>query len=390
MSRFLLIIIYLAFISLGLPDALLGAAWPMMYPQFEVPISYAGAISMLIAGGTIVSSLLCERLTIRFGTGKITFASVLMTAAALFGFSFSRSFWQLLLWAVPYGLGAGSVDASLNNYVALHYAGRHMSWLHAMWGLGAAAGPYVMGYVLQHGQPWNAGYRIIGIIQVVLTILLFLTLPLWRRNKNGSDKGDGTRRALSLREIMAIPGVLPVVLVFFGYCAVEQTTGLWAASYLVLNRGISSETASAFAGLFFAGIMIGRFLSGFLTFKWNDKQMIYLGFGIILSGIICLTLLEGEAFALAGLLLIGLGCAPIYPCLIHATPLHFGAWRSQAVIGVQMAGAYVGTSLMPPFFGLIARHIDIGLFPLYMLFFLALMFFMYRLLLYKTKETAAP
>lgn len=408
MFHLLLAIIYLAFISLGLPDGLLGSAWPSMYQEFQVPVSYAGIISMIISGGTIVSSLQSDRLTLRLGPGKVTALSVAMTAAALFGFSFSHSFLPLCLWAVPYGLGAGSVDAALNNYVALHYTSRHMSWLHCMWGVGASAGPYIMGRVLSGGAAWNTGYRYIGILQVALTAILFLSLPLWRaRNVSGAASGSSsgaaidkdaaevvdtakaayTRKPLSLGQILRIPGAREVMVAFFCYCALEQTTGLWAASYLALHEGISSETAAFYASLFFIGITAGRAASGFLTLRFSDTQMIRLGQGIILLGILILFLPFSGTASLAGLIVIGLGCAPIYPCIIHSTPAHFGADLSQAVIGVQMASAYVGSCLMPPIFGLIANHISIALFPPFLLVILVLMFLMHERLLTKRGRT---
>ncbi len=389
MFQLLLAIIYLAFISLGLPDSLLGSAWPAMYQELAVPVSYAGIISMIIAVGTIISSLHSDRLTRRFGTGRVTAFSVLMTAAALFGFSISRSYVMLCLWAIPYGLGAGSVDASLNNYVALHYKSRHMSWLHCMWGIGASLGPYVMGYALSGGQGWNMGYRYIAILQIALTAILFLSLPLWEKKQeltSASSLVEGNNRPLSLREIIRIPGAKEVMVTFFCYCALEQTTGLWASSYLVLRRGLSADTAAGFASLFFVGITLGRALSGFLTLKFNDTQMIRLGQGFTASGILFLFLPFGNGSALIGLGLIGLGCAPVYPSIIHATPKHFGAEKSQAMIGVQMAAAYVGTCLMPPVFGLIANHISVGLLPLYLLLILALMVFMHEKMLKKIKR----
>ena len=385
MFHLLLAIIYLAFISLGLPDALLGSAWPTMYTEFGVPVSYAGIISMIIALGTIVSSLQSDRLTRTFGTGKVTAVSVGITAAALLGFSFTHSFWLLCLWAVPYGLGAGSVDASLNNYVALHYKSRHMSWLHCMWGVGATAGPYIMGFALSSGQKWNSGYLYIAVLQIILTGILVFSLPLWKgRSAGGETDSAAEGKALSLGEIIRIPGAREIMLCFFCYCALEQTSGLWASSYLTLFKSIPAETAARFAGLFYIGITVGRALSGFLTMKLNDVQMIRLGQGIIAAGILTL-FLPGPAFlSLAGLILIGLGCAPVYPCIIHSTPAHFGADKSQAVIGVQMASAYIGTCIMPPIFGLIASHISVGLFPLYLLLILIIMFIMHELLTRKT------
>ena len=386
MFQLLLIIIYLAFISLGLPDALLGSAWPTMYPEFGVPVSYAGILSMIIAAGTVISSLMSDRLTRKFGTGKVTAFSVLMTAAALLGFSFSHSFWLLCLWAIPYGLGAGSVDASLNNYVALHYASRHMSWLHCMWGVGASAGPYIMGFILARGQEWNLGYRCIGLLQVGLTAILLLSLPLWSGRAAGkpTEGGEESGAPLTLLQIVRIPGALQIMTAFFGYCALEQTAGLWASSYLVLERGIAAETAAGYASLFFIGITAGRAVSGFLTMKWDDSQMIRLGEGLILAGVLLVALSFDTA--LAGLILIGLGCAPVYPCIIHSTPGHFGADRSQAMIGVQMASAYVGTCLMPPLFGLIANHISISLFPIFLAAILILMAGMYEKMLRARKR----
>lgn len=386
MVHLLLAIIYLAFISLGLPDALLGAAWPSMYPQFDVPVSYAGIISMIIALGTVVSSLQSDRLTKKLGTGKVTALSVLMTAMALFGFATSHSFGMLCLWAIPYGLGAGSVDASLNNYVALHYESRHMSWLHCMWGIGASAGPYIMGYALTAGWGWNSGYHIIAVLQIVLTAILLCSLPLWKQ-RPAEVLQDGkvqNVKALSIREVLQLAGAREILVCFFCYCALEQTTGLWASSYLTLHKGVSADTAASFASMFYLGITVGRALSGFLTMKLNDVQMIRLGEVIIGIGVLVMLLPFGQSLSLTGLILIGLGCAPVYPCVIHSTPAHFGADKSQAIIGIQMACAYVGTCLTPPVFGLIANHITVALLPVYLLIILVLMVIMHELLCKKT------
>ena len=383
MFSLLLAVIYLAFISLGLPDSLLGSVWPTIYQEFNVPVSYAGAIFMIISAGTIFSSLQSDRLTKLLGTGKVTAFSVLMTAVALWGFSISSSYWMLVLWAIPYGLGAGSVDASLNNYVALHYKSHHMSWLHCMWGVGASIGPYIMSFALLNGQTWNMGYRYISLIQVVLTIIIMLSLPLWKKRPviddvDGVQESENKKdKALTLKEIVNIPGAKQVMLMFFCYCALEQTTGLWASSYLVLQHGFDLEIAASYASLFFIGITVGRAVSGFITMKLNDKQMIYLGQALILIGIILMCLPFGHQVALVGLVTIGLGCAPIYPCIIHSTPTNFGADKSQAVIGVQMASAYVGNLLMPPLFGIIANHISVRLFPVYLLLILIVMVVMH-------------
>lgn len=388
MFQILLLIIYLAFISLGLPDSLLGAAWPIMYQEFSVPVSYAGGISMIISLGTIISSLQSDWLTKKLGTGRVTTISVFITAAALFGFSVSHSYAALCLWAIPYGLGAGSVDASLNNYVALRYESRHMSWLHCMWGVGASLGPYIMEYALTGGKNWNMGYRYIAVLQVVLTTILFFSLPMWKKNQIIDTKsfGEENTQVLSLRQIIRVSGAKEVMVTFFCYCAIEQTTGLWAASYLVLQQGISMQTAVGYASLFFIGITVGRAAAGFLTMKWNDTQMIRLGQGIILLGIICLGLPLGNVTSLSGLVMIGLGCAPIYPSIIHATPVCFGKDKSQAMIGVQMASAYVGTCLMPPVFGFIANHISISVFPIYLLIILLCMAAMHEKMLSKVKQ----
>lgn len=391
MIHLLLVIIYLSFISLGLPDALLGSAWPSMYEEIGASVSWSGIIFMIISAGTVVSSLVSDTLTHKLGTGKVTAISVAMTAATLFGFSTSRSFWMLCLWAIPYGLGAGSVDASLNNYVALHYSSCHMSWLHCMWGIGATLGPYVMGHVLAGGGHWTAGYRQIAFLQVVLTMILFVSLPLWK-GRHGSANGEehaenGTEAGpLSLPEIIRIPGVKEIMASFFCYCALEQTAGLWASSYLVFYKGVDPELAAMFASMFYIGITVGRAFNGFLTLKLNDTQLIRLGQGIVAVGVLAMLLPMGAAVSLIGFILVGLGCAPIYPCIIHSTPENFGPDKSHAIVGVQMASAYVGNIVMPPLFGMIAEHISITLLPLYLLGILVLMFVMHRRMLRKCKE----
>ena len=386
MVHLLLVIIYLSFISLGLPDALLGAAWPMMSREFTVPVSYAGGISLIIAMGTVVSSLQSDRLTKWLGAGKVTAFSVATTAVAIFGFSVSREYWQLCLWAIPYGLGAGSVDASLNNYVALHYASRHMSWLHCMWGLGASIGPYIMGLALTNGMRWNTGYGIIGVLQILLSAVLFFSLPLWKKSAAETEEAGTAAKPLSLRQVVRIPGAKEVMVAFFCYCGLEQTCILWGSSYFVLHIGLDEETAACLAALFMLGLTSGRFLNGFLTYKLNDTNLIRLGQGIIALGVITMLLPFGKIAAMAGLTLMGLGCAPIYPCIIHSTPEHFGEANSQALIGVQMASAYVGICCMPPLFGILANHISVSLLPWYTGAILLLMAFMNEELNRKSKH----
>ena len=371
MIHLLLAVIYMAFISLGLPDALLGGAWPVIYQQWDVPVSWAGVVYMIISLGTVVSSLMSDRLTRALGAGKVTVLSVAATAAALWGYSISGSFWQLCLWSIPYGLGAGSVDAALNNYVALHYDSHHMSWLHCMWGIGASVGPHIMSRALLGPQGWSGGYQAVALIQTVLTLLLFCSLPLWKGTKLPAEAQR--EKALSLREVLAIRGVKRALAAFFCYSAAETTVFLWGASYLVLCRDFPEAEAARLGGLFYLGMTVGRAVSGFVTMRLNDRQMIRLGQALAVVGVAVLLLPLGATGAAAGMLVMGFGCAPIYPCFIHATPAYFGAQRSQAVIGVQMAGAYVATSFMPPVFGLVAQYISPALFPVYVLAFLLAM-----------------
>ena len=366
---------------MGLPDSVLGATWPSIYQEFDVPFSWAGIISVLVASMTVVSSLLSDRLTKKFGAGRVTTVSVAMTAAAIVGFSFGHSMISLCIWAIPYGLGAGSIDAALNNFVALHYASRHMSWLHCMWGVGASVGPYIMSSALKAGHNWNTGYRWISYIQIVITFILIMSLPLWKKQKLAvaeSKDAPKMEKPIPLKEVVKIPGAKSVMLAFFCYCAVESTTGLWAASYLTLNYSVSAKRAAAFAALMFIGVTVGRALNGFLTFKLSDRQLIFGGASIVAICLIVLMLpLHNVNVALAAILGIGFGCAPIYPCIIHSTPAHFGAEKSQALIGVQMASAYVGVTVVPPIFGFLARHITIALFPYFLAVILVLMLVMY-------------
>lgn len=387
MVTLLLALIYLAFISLGLPDSLLGSAWPQMHLDLGAQLSMEGIISMLISCGTVISSLFSEKIIYKFGTGMISAVSTLLTAVALFGFSVSGNFYMLCFLAIPYGLGAGAIDAALNNYVALHFASRHMSWLHCFWGIGAAVGPYVMGVAMSLGKGWRGGYLAISVIQLVLTIVLFAALPLWKINQEKNEESITEKKEpKKLKEIFKIKGVAFVLIAFFCYCAVEQTTGLWASSYFVINRGLSNHTAASFVGLFYIGITGGRFLSGFIADKFGDKKMIRLGICGILIGVVFLLIpanqlfssykMLKEIFPLIGLGFVGFGCAPIYPSVIHATPDNFGKENSQAIIGIQMAFAYMGFIIMPALFGIISQYITIALFPIYIMLITLVMFIM--------------
>ncbi len=373
MFSFLIVIIYIAFISLGLPDSITGSAWPVMHGELGVPLSYVGIVTMIIAGCTIISGLTSDWLTRKLGAGLVTAISVAMTAVALFGFSVSHSFLPLCLWAIPYGLGAGAVDAALNNYVALHYASRHMSWLHCFWGVGAATGPYIMSYALTSGAGWNNGYRIISVIQIVLTVVLFASLPMWKKRVTNDENGEEVK-SKGIVGSLKIKGVPMILVMFFGYCALEATAGIWASSYLVEYKGTDAETAARFASLFYIGITVGRFVCGFVADKIGDRNLIRIGLAVITAGLVMIMLpVSVNAVALVGLVVVGIGCAPIYPSVIHATPANFGRENSQAIIGIQMASAYVGTTFMPPLFGVIAENINIGLYPFYMAVFAVLM-----------------
>ena len=378
MTNLLLAVIYLAFISLGLPDPLLGAAWPTMAPELGAGLSWAGGISMVISAGTILSALLSDRLTLRWGAGRVTAWSVFLTMVALLGFSLAPNYWALLLIAIPYGLGAGGVDAALNNYVAIHYASRHLSWLHAMWGIGTLIGPNILGFALSRQMGWRWGYRMISLLQLGLVIILFASLPLWKNRPQTGTAGQQARqpraRALSIREVLAIPGAIEILAMFFCYCTIEQTSMLWASTYMHAGLGISKAQAAQWAALFTLGITVGRLLNGFATMRLSDPTLIRIGEGLIGLGSAILLIPVGRPVTtVAGLILVGLGCAPVYPCIIHSTPGYFGADRSQAIIGLQMAFAYIGTLVMPPLFGLIAQATTVMVFPCYLLVALVLM-----------------
>ena len=376
----LLSIIYISFISLGLPDSLLGSAWPMMSDELSAPLSYMGIVSVIISLGTVISSLFADRLTRRLGTGLVTAISVAMTAIGLLGFYLSQSFAFICVFAVPYGLGAGAVDAALNNYVALHYSSRHMSWLHCFWGVGASVGPYVMGAAIGLGMGWRGGFGIISALQIALSAALFISLPLWKLHKNdGAEPKKANQASIGIIGALRLSGVKAILLAFFCYCSLEATAGLWASSYLVEHRGVSAETAAILASMFYLGITLGRFICGFIADRVGDKRMIRLGCFVIILGITLIAIPVKSSYpAIAGLIITGFGAAPIYPSLIHATPDNFGKENSQAIIGIQMASAYIGILVVPAIFGGIAEA-HIAFYPFFMLVFaLALLGFTER------------
>jgi len=388
MYTLLLAIIYLAFIGLGASDALFGSLWPTIQTEMVVPISYAGIVSMLAAGGTIASSLMSARLVKRFGAGKVVVFSVFISAAVLLSISFAGSFWIICLLALPLGLAGGSVDATINNHVALHYTSRHMSWLHCFWGLGAVISPIIMGYALTAGASWNSGYRIIFGLQITIMIILLLSQPFWKKQDAIVEEEQKQTSIIKLPQLIRIPGVKYLLLTFFAYCAVEVTAGLWASTFLVQQRGIATETAAGYAALFFIGVTVGRFISGFIANKISTKNMVRFGIAIIFVGILAVMLpISANWLALGGLIVIGLGCAPIFPALVHSTPIYFGKAHSQSIIGAQIASAYTGSTLMPPLFGFIAAQVGIGLYPFYLLAMAFLMLLMTeRLTRVVTKE----
>ena len=373
MLTVLLVIIYIAFISLGLPDAILGSAWTMIYEDLNVPISYAGLVTMIITGGTIISSFFSGKMIKKFGTGKVTTFSVFLTAMGLLGVYFAPSFIWICLLAVPLGLGAGAVDSALNNFVANHYEAKHMNWLHCFWGIGATSGPFIMSFYLLKENGWRSGYATIGIIQSILVVCLLLSLPLWRKFEDSKEEEKKGSTSINVRTLLKLPGAKPTLIAFLCYCGIELTTGLWASSFLVFNSGLSAGLAAKWVSLYYLGITVGRFLAGFLSMKLNNKQMIRVGQLICLLGAVLLMIPFSNNFKLVGLILIGLGCAPIYPAMLHETPNKFGKDLSQEIMGIQMATAYVGSTIVPPLFGMLSKFSGFGILPGFLLIFIVVM-----------------
>ena len=366
MFSLLLTVLYLSFISMGLPDSLLGAAWPSVYPQLHVPVSFAGILSVIISGGTVLSSLLAGRLLQRFGTGTVSACSVLLTACALYGYASADSFAALCFYAVPYGLGAGAVDTALNHYAAVHYPARHMNWLHCCWGIGCILSPYIMRLRLSASADWHSGYRTVAVLQLMLTAVLFCSLPLWKHTESAKPQTDSAAASGAALRLRGAKGSLAA---FFCCCALESTAGLWAGSWLVQCRGFLPENAAAAGAMFYAGITVGRLLAGSLAERFSDRRMIRAGRCITAAGIGILMLPQDFA-ALSGLFVTGFGCAPVYPCLLHETPQRFSMESAQSLIGLQTAGAYLGAALMPPLTGFLAAHTGMCFLPLYLAFYL--------------------
>ncbi len=375
MATLLLLIIYVAFISLGLPDTLLGASWPVMQPDMQVPYGFAGIAQMLISGGTIVSSMFSGFLLKRFGTGKLTAVSVGLTAGALLGYAMAPGFGWILAASIPLGLGGGAVDAALNAYVANHFESRHMSWLHSFWGVGALGGPFILSIVLRQGFPWRVVYKSVGIFQILFVVALIAAIPLWSKVKarNSNDEHEQEHSSLSLFSALKIRGVPTALIVFLFYCGIETTMGLWGGSFLYKVEGLDPADAAKWVSFFFGGITIGRFLTGFLTYKLSNNVLIRSGALIILSGVALMLLPLPLYITQAGFLLIGFGCAPIFPSMLHETPVRFGKSNSQSIMGFQMAVAYIGTTFLPPLFGLAAGSTRMFLLPVFLFGYIALL-----------------
>ena len=392
MGSLLLAVIYLIFISLGLPDSLLGSGWPTMQTVFGVPSSWAGYVSMTICFMTIVSALLSPGLIRRFHTKWIVIVSIFLTVLGLLGFSICGRYWMLFLFAVPYGLGAGSIDAAVNHYVAKHFSSSVMNFLHCFYGVGAVISPSIMALALRLAR-WNEGYRWTAYIQTGILLVVLLSLPLWRRNE--AAEGEAERDGAGIRETLRVPGVVLTLIAFFSYCAGEATCFLWTPSYFAGTRpGLSDETVAAFGSLIFGGLMLGRLISGFISNRLGDRLLIRLGIAVELLGILLVFLpAKSTAVPAVGFVVIGTGMGPVYPSIQHMVPTNFPARYSAAVIGLQMASAYIGSTFMPMVFGHLQQEVGIRVMPAYLLLFalmnIGLLELAYRRLAGRSEEEAA-
>lgn len=372
MSTLFLIIIYITFIGLGIPDSLFGTAWPAIYMDFELPVSWANFVTLTISGGTIVSSLLSAKLIHRFGTGRVTAVSTVMTAVALLGFSCSNNFFFLWLMAIPLGLGAGAIDTALNNYVALHYKATHMNFLHCFYGIGVSLSPFLMSLALAESADWKGGYRTVFYFQLAIAILSVVTLPLWKRVKKEktTEENDNT---VSIFSILKMPKIYIIGLIFIGSCSIEYTCGNWGSTFLVNAKGLSVDIAASIITLYYVGIALGRFVSGILANKLTGWQFVIGGQGIMLIAIILLFLPLPPVVSGIALLLMGFGNGPVFPNMVQLTPENWGIDLAQSVMGLQMALSYIGILSAPAIFGLIAQYISIAVFPYYLAIFYVIM-----------------
>lgn len=388
MSSLLLAVIYLIFISLGLPDSLLGSGWPKMQAVFSVPSSYAGYVSMTISFMTIISALLSPRMIKHFHTKWITIVSIGLTIAGLLGFSMCSQYWMLFIFAIPYGLGAGAIDASVNHYVANNYSGSVMNFLHCFYGVGAVISPYIMALALKYAR-WNEGYSWTSYIQMFILFVCIISLPLWKTN--GKEEEEDHSDSVGIKEALKVPAVIFTLIAFYAYCAGEATCFLWTPSYFAGTKsGLSAETIASFGSLIFGGLMLGRLISGFISNKLGDRRLIRIGIFVELLGIIMVFLpVENYMVAAVGFVVIGTGMGPVYPAIQHMAPANFGKKYSAAVIGLQMAAAYVGSTFMPMIFGLLQQKIGIAIMPTYLLIFAIINFGMLELTYSKIKVKPA-
>lgn len=367
MATLLLVVIYIAYIGLGVPDSLFGTAWPAIYVELGIPLSSANAVTLLISGGTVISSLLSAKLINRFGTGIVTAVSTSLTAVALLGFSFSGSIWALCLCAIPLGLGAGAIDAAQNNYVAIHYNARHMSFLHCFYGVGVAFSPYLMSLGIKSGN-WRSGYFWAFLIQATISIITIVAIPLWKKAHPDvqTDEPEKKLKTLSLLQMAKMPAIRATWLAFITSCAIESTCTQWGSTFFVSAKGVSADVSAKIVILYFAGLALGRFVSGLLAKKLTSWKLIYIGCGILFCALILLAIpVDNVVVACVGLFFTGFGIGPVYPNLTYLTPINFDKEQSQAVIGSQMALAYVGIMLAPILFGFLAQAITVALFPYY-------------------------
>ena len=374
MATLLLIVIYISFIGLGIPDSLFGTAWPAIYTDFHLPISFASFVSIIISSGTIISSLISAKVISRFGTNRVSAFSTAMTALALLGFSLSDNFFLLCLCAIPLGLGAGAIDTALNNYVSLHYSATHMSFLHCFYGIGVTVSPYILSLVINSDAGWRGGYRIAFGIQLCIALILFLTLSIWKK-AHGQDTGEAeqTTKTLPFREIACIPGIKLMWCLFITSCAIECSCGGWGSTYLVEYKHMDAVTAARMVMLYYMGMALGRFLSGILAARLSSWQIIRIGQWILGIALVILVLPVPAGISAASLFMVGLGNGPMFPNFNYLTPQNFGADISQSVMGTQMAMSYIGIMLAPALCGVLGQFINMGIFPVYLLVFYAAM-----------------
>ncbi|WNS45160.1 MFS transporter [Paenibacillus sp. MMS20-IR301] len=381
MATLLLVVIYIIFISLGIPDSLFGAAWPAIYEEFSLPVSAAGSVTFTISACTTISSLLSARLINKYGTAKLTAISVFLTATALLGFSLSPNIIWFCLFAVPLGLGAGAVDAALNNYVALYYKASHMNLLHCFYGLGVSVSPYIMSLALSQQNNWRGGYSNAFWIQIIIALIALCTLPLWKKvHLRKQEPEDEVFHIVSITKLCKLPAARAVFFILISSCAIEYTAGIWGSTFLVNTKGLTAENAAKCLALYYIGLATGRLLAGLAATRLSSWKLISIGQSVLITAIFMLMLPLPTSVSVGALFLIGLGNAPIFPNILHLTPQNFGKEYSQSMMGAQMAVSYVGIALMPPLYGILAQKLSMSIFPYFIVLLFSLMVFsIYRL-----------